>query len=496
MTMMTGKQYRESISKLKPEIYYMGEAIKDVTKHPAFIPHVNAAAMTYDFALAPEFEELATTKSHLTGERINRFTHVHHSHDDLVKKVKLLRAIGQQTGSCFQRCVGHDGMNAVYSVSYDIDQKNGTDYHQHFVNFLKEVQANDLMVSGAMTDPKGDRSLPPSKQNDPDNYVHIVERRKDGIVITGAKAHITGAANSHGHLLMPTASMSAEDADYAVCCYVPVDAPGVLHIFGRQTNDDRKCTGGCDSSCDGGCSIDTGNSEYGIVGGEVLIVLDKVFVPWKHVFMCGEYEFAYTLVERFATAHRQNYGGCKTGLADALIGASYLLAEVQGTAKATHIKDKIIDMVQLSETLYCCSIACSCQGYALPAGNYMADELLANVTKLNVTRNVYEIARLAQDIAGGVLATTPSEMDWKDPKIGKYVDKYMAGVAGVPAETRIRLVRLLEAMTCGTALVESMHGAGSPQAMRIMIGRQANLERKKKLAEKLAKIGEQPYMVI
>jgi len=485
MTMMTGQQYRESIRRLKPEVYYLAEKIESVADHPAFLPHVNAAALTYDMALAPEFEELLTTTSHLTGEKINRFTHIHHSHDDLVKKVKMLRALGQQTGSCFQRCVGFDGLNSVYSITYDIDQKLNTDYHKRLVNLLKEVQSKDLMVSGAMTDVKGNRRLSPSQQKDPDLYVHMVEKKKDGIVVNGAKAHITGAVNSHGHLVMPTSAMKAEDADYAVCFYVPVDAPGVVHIFGRQTNDARKCS----------CFMDQGNVDYGIVGGEALIVFDKVFVPWEHVFMCGEYEFAYELVERFATAHRQNYGGCKTGLADALIGATYALAQVQGTDRASHTRDKLVEMVHLTETLYCCSIACSCQGYALPAGSYMADPLLANVTKLNVTREVYEIARLAQDIAGGILATAPSEMDWKDPRVGKYVDKYMKGVAEVPTETRLRLIRLLEGMTCGTALVESMHGAGSPQAQRIMIERRANFERKKRLAEKLAKIGEQPLLV-
>jgi len=484
--MMTGEQYRKSLRRLKPEIYYMGEKIESVADHPAFVPHVNAAALTYEMALAPEFEELLSTTSHLTGEKINRYTHIHHSHDDLVKKVKMLRALGQQTGSCFQRCVGHDGLNSVYSITYEIDQKMGTDYHKRLVNLLKEVQSKDLMISGAMTDVKGDRRLSPSQQKDPDLYVHMVEKQKDGIVVSGAKAHITGAVNSHGHLVMPTAAMKAEDAGYAVCFYVPVDTPGVIHIFGRQTNDTRKCDG---------CFLDQGNVDYGIVGGEALIVFDKVFVPWERVFMCGEYEFAYELVERFATAHRQNYGGCKTGMADTLIGASYALAQAQGTDRASHIRDKLVEMVHLTETLYCCSIACSCQGYALPAGSYMADPLLANVTKLNVTRHVYEIARLAQDIAGGILATAPSEMDWKDPRVGKYVDKYMKGVADIPAETRMRLIRLLEAMTCGTALVESMHGAGSPQAQRIMIERQANLERKKRLAEKLAKIGEQPLLV-
>ena len=480
MGMMTGIEYRESLKLLKPEVYFMGEKIKSILDHPAFIPHINAAALTYDMALAPEFEELTSATSHLTNQKISRFTHIHHSHDDLIKKVKMLRAIGQQTGSCFQRCVGHDGLNAVYSVTFEIDKENGTNYHQRFIHMLKEVQNHDLMISGAMTDPKGDRALAPGKQKDPDSYLHIVQRKADGIIVRGAKAHITGAVNSHGHLVMPTAAMTAEDADYAVCFYVPVDAPGVIHIFGRQTNDTRKCD----------CTIDQGNEEYGIVGGEALIIFDDVFVPWEHVFMCGEYEFAYPLVERFATAHRQNYGGCKTGLADALIGATYLMAESQGAQGAAHIREKLIDMVHLAETLYCCSIACSCQGYALPSGSYMADPLLANITKLNVTRNIYEIARLTQDIAGGIMATLPAESDWKDPKIGKYLEKYMKGASVVPTETRMRLTRLLEAMTCGTALVESMHGAGSPQAQRIMIWRQANLEHKKRLARKLAKIKE------
>jgi 4-hydroxybutyryl-CoA dehydratase/vinylacetyl-CoA-Delta-isomerase len=464
----------------------MGEKIDSVADHPAFIPHVNAAALTYDMAREPEFEELLTTKSHLTGEKINLFTHVHHSNHDLVQKVKALRALGQQTGSCFARCVGHDALNAIYSVTYDMDRKNDTEYRKRFVNLLKEVQKEDRFISGAMTDPKGDRSLSPSQQVDPDQYVRVVERKKDGIVVRGAKVHITGAVNALGHLVMPTTSLKEEDADYAVCFYVPIDAPGLVHVFGRQTNDDRKCSG---------CLIDQGNPEYGIVGGEALVVFDDVFVPWEQVFMCGEHDFAFELVERFATAHRQNYGGCKVGLADVLTGASYALAEVQGTANASHVRDKLVEMIHLAETLYCCSIACSCQGYALPAGNFMADPLLANVTKLNVTRYVYEIARLAQDMAGGLLATMPSELDWGNTRIGKYVDKYLKGTADIPSETRMRLLRLIEGMTCGTALAESMHGAGSPQAQRIMLMRRANWQRKKRLAQKLAKIGEQPKLV-
>ena len=477
--MMNGQQYRASLKKLKPKVYYMAEEITDVVGHPATAPHVNAAAKIYDMACDPVYEELCTATSHLTGKKINRFTHIHQSVDDLIKKVKMLRAIGQQTASCFQRCVGFDAMNAVYQVTYEMDQAKGTSYHQRFLDYLREVQEKDLMPSGAMTDPKGDRSLSPGEQADPDLYLHIVERRKDGIVVRGAKAHITGSVNSHEHLVMPTAALKEGEEDYAVCFSVPVDAPGVLHIFGRQTNDDRKCAG---------CVIDVGNAEFGIVGGEALIVFEDVFVPWEKVFLCGEIDFAYPLVERFATFHRQNYGGCKPGLGDVLIGATASIADVQGTSRAAHIREKIAEMIRLNESLYCCSIACSSQGYKTPSGAYYPDPLLANVTKLNVTTSIYELARLAQDIAGGVLATLPSEQDLKDARLGKYVEKYFKSVADVPTEHRIRLLRLIEGMTCGTALVESMHGAGSPQAMRIMLQRQANLEQKKRLARKIAGI--------
>ena len=137
---------------------------------------------------------------------------------------------------------------------------------------------------------------------------------------------------------------------------------------------------------------------------------------------------------------------------------------------------------------YCGSIACSSEGHRTPSGAYSVNQLLANTTKLNVTRNLYEICRLAQDVAGGLIATLPCEKDLRDPNVGKYVEKYFKGVADVPAEDRIRICRLIENMTSGTALVEAMHGAGSPQAQRIMIFRQANLEQKKKLATKIAGI--------
>ena len=479
MALKDGNSYKESLRARKLKVYAFGEKIENVVDHPLFQPHINAAALTYDLAQGGAAETLFATTSHLTGKRINRFTHIHQSTDDLVKKVKMLRLIAGKTGSCFQRCVGWDALNATYTVTFEMDRQLGTDYHQRLRRYLEHIQENDLMVAGSMTDPKGDRGLSPGKQKDPDMFVHIVEKNDKGIVIRGAKAHQTGVINSHEMLVMPTIAMGEEDKAYAVACALPTDAPGVIHIFGRQTNDGRRMEGG---------DLDLGNAKYGVVGGEALSVLENVFVPWERVFMCEEYQYVGLLVERFASYHRQNYGGCKAGVSDVIIGATAAMAEYNGAAKASHVRDKVVEMVHLTETLYCGSIACSCEGAATASGAYFVDPLLANTVKQNVTRFIYEIGRLAHDIAGGSIATMPSEKDLRNPEIGKYVEKYFNGVAEFPTEDRMRMARLVENMTGGTALVESMHGAGSPQAQRVMILRQANLGRKVKLAKKLAGI--------
>jgi 4-hydroxybutyryl-CoA dehydratase/vinylacetyl-CoA-Delta-isomerase len=444
---------------------------------------MNSVKMTYALAQDPGHEDLMTAQSHLTGKKINRFCHLHQSTEDLVKKVKMQRLLGQQTGSCFQRCVGMDAINAVDSVTFEMDQKLGTQYHDRFTQFLKRMQEEDWTVDGAMTDPKGDRSLSPSQQADPDLYVHVVEKNDKGIVVRGAKAHQTGAVNSHWILVMPTIAMRKEDADYAVSFVAPADAQGIFYIYGRQSCDTRKLEGG---------EIDVGNARFG--GHEALMVFDNLFVPWENVLMCGEYEYSGLLVERFAGYHRQSYGGCKVGVGDVLIGAAAVAADYNGAAKASHIKDKLIEMMQLNETLYACGIACSAEGQKTASGTYLINLLLANVCKQNVTRFPYEIARLAEDIAGGLMVTMASEKDLRHPEIGKVVEKYIKGVASVSSEQRCRMLRLIENLTLGTAAVgyrtESMHGAGSPQAQRVMIARQGNLEYKKKLAKNIAGIKE------
>jgi 4-hydroxybutyryl-CoA dehydratase/vinylacetyl-CoA-Delta-isomerase len=374
-----------------------------------------------------------------------------------------------------------DSFNALDVVTHRMDGDLDTDYNQRFRKFLTYVQEQNLVVDGAMTDPKGDRKLSPSQQADPDLHLRVVEENADGILIRGAKVHQTGALSSHEILVMPTRSLKEPDQDYAVACAVPGDAEGVLYVYGRQASDTRKMEGGV---------IDVGNYQFG--GHEAVIIFQDVFVPWERVFMCREYRYAGELVELFAAHHRASYGGCKVGVGDVLIGAVAALAKVQGTEKASHIRDKLVEMIHLNETLYACGLATSYEGSRSPAGTYMIDILLANITKLNVTRFPYEIARLAQDIAGGLLVTMPSEKDFSHPEIGPLLKKYLTGSQENPTECRQRLLRLIENITLGAGgvgyLVESMHGAGSPMAQRIMLARLADVDAKEMYALKIAGI--------
>lgn len=478
MVIRTGDEYIESLRGRDLKVYLFGELVKEPVDHPIIKPSINALAETYDLAVREE--ELASADSSITGQRVNRFLHIAESAEDLVMQNKMQRKLGQNTATCFQRCVGMDALNSLHSVTYEIDEKHGTDYHKKFLNFVKMVQKENLVIGGAMTDPKGDRSKGPSEQIDPDLFTHIVDSDEKGIYVSGAKAHQTGCINSHWIIIMPTIRLTENDKDWAVVGAFPADAPGLTYIYGRQSCDTRSMEEG---------DIDSGNAQYG--GQEALIILDRVFIPWDKVFMNGEYEFASMLVERFTCYHRRSYV-CKTGLGDVLIGAAATIADYNGVPKVSHIKDKLIEMTHLNESIFAAGIASSYQGHKLKSGVYLNEDMLAQVCKHNVTRFPYEISRLAQDIAGGLVVTLPSEKDFRNPEIGPLLKKYLAGRKGVDVENRMRILRLIENMTMGRNavgyLTESMHGAGSPQAQRIQIQRQMQVGYKKNLAKKLAGI--------
>jgi 4-hydroxybutyryl-CoA dehydratase / vinylacetyl-CoA-Delta-isomerase len=477
---VTADDYIASLRGRRMNVFFMGERVPEPADHPVIFPSINAMAETY--RLATERPELGGVKSDIAGTQTNRFLHVPTKPDELVSKHEMQRELGRRTGTCFQRCVGLDAIGSCHSVTFDIDAERGTDYHQRFLAFLKRAQTANIVIGGAMTDPKGDRSKPPHQQADLDLFLRVVKRDDKGIYVSGAKMHQTGAVNSHWLIFMPTMRMTDADRDWAVVGAVRVDAPGLTYVVGRQTNDTRAVDGG---------TLDAGNAQF--AGQESLIVFDKVFVPYEHVFMDGEWQYAATLVERFTTYHRSSYV-CKTGLGDVLIGAAAEAASHNGVESASHIKDKLVEMTHLNETIYSSCMAGAYRSKPMASGAYLNDEMLSNVAKHNVTRFPFEIARLAQDIAGGLMVTMPSEKDLQNNEIGPLIRKFLQGKSGVETVDRMRILRLIENMTIGRNavgyLTESLHGAGSPQAQRIQIARGMRIEDKKSRARHLAGIGE------
>ena len=248
---VTADDYINSLRGRGMNVFFMGERVAEPADHPVIRPSINAMAETY--RVASERPELGTVRSDIAGFAINRFLHVPTSPQELVAKHEMQRELGRRTGTCFQRCVGLDAIGTCHSVTFDIYAQARTDYHQRFLAFLRRAQRANVVIGGAMTDPKGDRSRAPHQQSDPDLFLHVVRRDGNGIYVSGAKMHQTGAVNSHWLIFMPTMRMTEADRDWAVVGAVRVDAPGLTYIVGRQTNDTRIIDGG---------QMDAGNAQF------------------------------------------------------------------------------------------------------------------------------------------------------------------------------------------------------------------------------------------
>ena len=474
----TKADYLDSLKNRNLTIYLMGELVEDPLTHPIIKPSIEAMAETY--ALAEREPELASAISPYTNEPINRFLHIAENNQDLYLQNQMQRKLGQLTGTCFQRCVGMDAFNALHSVTYEIDEKYKTDYHKKFISFLTKMHESNLVIAGAMTDVKGDRSKPPHQQADQDLYLRVVKRDKKGVYVSGAKAHQTGCLNSHWMVIMPTLRLTEDDKDYAIVGALPIESEGITYIYGRQSCDTRSMEPG---------EYDVGNKYF--AGQEAMVIFDNVFIPNEYIFMNGEYDFAAMLVERFTCYHRRSYV-CKAGVGDVMIGAAATIAEYNGVENKSHIREKLVEMNKLNETIYATGIASSLQGKETKSGNFINDDLLANVCKQHVTKETYEIGRLAQDLAGGLVASMPSGIDIHESDMSPNLKKYLKGKEDINTEDRVKMLRLIENMTLGrnavAYLTESMHGAGSPQAQRIQISRKVDIEEKKNFAKKLSGI--------
>ena len=476
MGLKTKEEYIESIRALKPTAYMFGERITNVVDNPRIRAGIEATAATYEMAMKEENKDLFTTISPLINEPVSRFTLPPASIEDLVARVKVNRKMANYVGTCHQRCTGLDCLSTLAIVTYDIDKKYGTKYNKNYIKFLKYMQKNDLTGNAGVTDVKGDRSLNPNEQVDKDMFLHVVEKRDDGIVVRGAKAHQTGSLSSHEIIVLPTRAMTKADADYSVAFAIPSDTKGLIHIVGRSTLDMRELDG-----------CDIGNIYYSKYCPT--LIFDNVFVPWERVFMCGETEFASDMVVKFSSFHRQSHGGCKSGKIDCMIGAALTMMDYNGTAKAGHLKQKVIDMIHRAETLYGCCLASSYEGKKQPSGNYFIDTVLANASKIHEGKEMAEATRLMVDACGGFVADMPSDRDFENPEIGELLKKYMKGVDSVPVENRIRMYRLAEKLALESAdTISDIHGGGSPEAHRVTIFRETDSESKKKAAKRLAGI--------
>lgn len=483
--MRTKEEYIEGLRKMKRNLFISGEKIGRDDER--FIPSFNVMGKTFEIAQMPEYEDVMTATSHLTGEKISRFSHIHQNKEDLHKKQDMTRLMCQIVGGCTQRCMGVDAANSIYTVSYEADKQNkgATQYHENFKKWLESFQREDLVGCCAQTDVKGDRILRPHEQPDPDSYVHVVERKKDGIVVRGAKLHITGAATADEILVLPTRALVKEDKDYAVSFAITGDWDGLKQLVTIHNYRERK------------------HFSKGIHGGssDSYLIFNDVFVPWERVFLCGEYNHGGIMALLFALFHRHSYSGCKPAYGDLLLGACALAADVNGIGKAKHVQDILAEVIKIGELGYAAGFTAS--ELAKPEvfipgkgfipygpGNYIPHSIYCNVGRCLTGEAVYHELEMLADICGGIPATFPHEEEFVNPETAELARKYTTRSSKMSPENQAQLWRHIGDMTCssksGITAFGSLHGGGSPRMETIAITTQYDIEACKEMVRKVA----------
>lgn len=478
MALKTGEQYKASLRAMRPNVHKFGRLIEDVTVNPATKNTVAGHAALFDAQHDPAARDLVTTVSHLTGEPISRYLSIIRTAEDMIANCKMKRFAFQLTGTCTGgRCVGWTALNSMFVTTYECDQAMATSYHSRLVEWLKDAQARDITIAGALTDPKGDRTKKPSQQDDPDMNLRIVERRPDGVVLRGAKVMICGVAAANEIFILPGGAYDEDDKEYAVACVIPRDIKNLTIVEARHPNDTR----------DGEDGFDVPVTCGGIT--QAYLFFEDVFVPNERVFMAGEYQYAKAAVFNFIAPYRSAIGGCVAGQGDNKIGASILTARANGLS-AKVFQTKLSQMYVNNETTFAVGVAASALGKPHASGAWLPDLLLANVNKVHVATLPYQTSLLAQDIAGGIAETgcMPSTIDFESPEYGHLVKKYMK--AAVSGEARARAARLVEWATIGAGVPGCMHGGGSPDGAKLVINALSGLEAKVSNARRLAGIKE------
>ncbi|MFW6151171.1 MAG: 4-hydroxyphenylacetate 3-hydroxylase N-terminal domain-containing protein [Chloroflexota bacterium] len=478
MSLKTPEQYKDSLLKLRPNIYKFGEPIADVTTSPHTRSTVEGHAQLFAAALDPEYADLFSTTSQLTGQKVSRYLSVNRCADDMVANCKMKRAAYHLTGTCTGgRCAGYNAINSMWATTHDMDQELGTDYHQRLTQWLLYAQENDLTISGALTDPKGNRSLPPSQQEDPDMNLHIVENRPDGIVVRGAKVMICGTAAAQEVFVLPGSGYREPDKDYAVAFVIPRDIEGLTIVEARHPSDTREAEEGFDIPVKLG----------GIT--QAYLFFQDVFVPKDRVFLCGEFKYSTPAVLNFIMPYRTAIGSCVAGQGDLMCGAAALIARANGLSTRA-FNEKLTRMYVNNETTFGMGVAASVLGKQHPSGAWLCDPLLSNVNKVHVATLPYETKALTQDIAGGIGETgcLPSYRDFTDPAYGHLLQKYLKAASS--GEARAKIARLIEWLTLGAGVPGCMHGGGSQEGAKLMVRANAGLEKFVEYARRLIDLQE------
>ena len=487
--LMSGDDFRESLRRYKPRVFLDGQAVSSVADEPGFAPGINAIALTYDYALKPRYAPIMTAVQHTSGKLVNRLTHINTSSGDLLNKLEAVRLVCQETG-CAQRYLTHDALNAIGQVSARLDDAKGsTEHSARFRDYLHRVQDQDLTLGIAMTDAKGDRSKRPHEQANVDSYVHIVERNvrhngRLGIVISGTKAIVTGAPYMHELLVMPCRNMGREDADFAVCCAVPVDAEGITIIARPAGRPGEKVEHGAPLF----------SRKYGQSTG--VVMFDKVFIPWESVFYAGDWEHSGHLTYSYATHHRHTCIGARAGFGDLLIGAGALMCEANGfdPGKESHLREQMVELITITESFFACGVAASVYGKADEhSQTFMPDPVFSNIGKLLLATKIYDMHRIAHYVSGGLIVTLPGPDEDHNPETGAKLSEVLRANPDVPYAQRIETARFIEDLTAGYQggwySVISMHGGGSPAAMKQEIYRNYPIGSKVELVERILERG-------
>ena len=447
------------------EVYYRGERVHDVVAHPELGIAARHAALDFAFAEQAEHGELAVTDGHST------YYHLPRGGADLRRRSLLIEQATAYADTLviLVKEIGTDALFALHRVSH------GTEAHERVEAYFQRCREADLALAVAQTDVKGDRSKGPSGQVDPDLYLRVVERRADGIIVRGAKAHTSCTPNVDEVIVIPTRALAEGEEDWAIAFGVPVATPGVK-LF---------CSDFLHADADPWTR--PVSSRHKMI--ETLTVFDDVFVPSERLFLDGDTRRAGQLALTFVEHHRFTAISYKLPLVDAFVGLALALAEANGISRASHVRDKLVALVGYAETVRGLThLAADRYRVDEPTGIAYPDPMTTNLAKWTFARDYHKAAEHVIDIAGGLLVTGPAGADWRSEEIQPYLEKYLVGAG--PAADRLALMNLASDLLAreyaGYQSVLAVHAEGSLEAEKLQTFRAYDATRALAYARTLA----------